>query len=459
MDSLKTAFTNLLERHGLPTDNIELGEDPDWQTISLIDPRVQVAEIGQAGTWPHTTDAIVMFFVQSETEPYVVDNGFQKANLQATYCLMHDPAKKLVQDSDGSLREAGNYGVPVGWASYAFDLDKLPSKPEKLHKKLKGESIWSIARRFKIPAKDLIEHNDIEDPNQVPDGTILHLPVPKEAKPERTIVYEVLPQPKQMHVSKEGGTQKWSFGNVRDWADFTTSGFYPKNTNVTIMAIAHVPVGDEDTAAYYMDTTAFGDYAETNRVAYTLGFAWSDLTEGSFIPAKAPPPTKEPLAVPEVKEVQATKIIKKQVEGNKEIMPEKYPNSFKTTRQVLDQPALVTANLPPGQDYLTIHDYAGHRPDKNMPKEWEGYIAETFEVDGVLYGRPLGSVKNVKQDPHWRPNWYGIPMDCLISNDELYNGDIVRRLPALERYLWVPLFQKSSKVRKYVKQKNNKRTN
>lgn len=366
-----------------------------WDTLTEYDNHIKVAHHDFG--WPTKPNAIVRFNFQSKEKPFIkAPDGEKIPNMIDHFCVISDTEKQLIIDSfDGEIKPGLPYGAPVSYVVYEY----------------------------------------IENP--------------EELKPKREIQYELLTKPLPMHVNKDNGTRKWSFGNIKNWEDFTASGFYPKHTNVTVVAVAHVPVG-EDTAAYYMEAK---DYNATPR--RTVGYAWSDLTEGFMVAQKPAPIAKQPLSQNVVTDIKFEKKIEKI--NKKADDPEQNHDLWKTSYQKLEKPESVTADLPDGQEVITIKDYDGHRPDKNMPWDWEGYIAGTFVVDDVLYGRPLGSTLNLKEDPNWTPNWYGIPMDCLTANKDLYTDTIDHRLTLAERKLWAPVFKRAVRVsERYTNLKNKK---
>jgi hypothetical protein len=354
-------------------------------------------------------------------------------------------------------------------------------KPGSTYFWVEHDNIWDVARRLGFGAHELMEHNDIADPKDIQPGDGLHLPIAKPTKIERPITYEVLPEPLPFHVSKKGGCKKWAFGNGNHWEDFKSSGFFPEHTNVTIVAIAHVPVEEKDgkevEAAYYMDTNALGDYAESDRVRYTIGYMWSDLNEGHVEKPVAPPPppvaqvaiidqnanqaTKDAAKVIDVKAPDQKKLdIDQQIAEEAAAHPERYPNFWKTTYQALRPPVPCITILPKPLEFIWVEDQDGRRPQRKLMQHQEITISGTFEKDDVTYGRPAKSAENF--------NWYGIPMDMLQSQEDLYNSELDAptraanggRLSWTERLVTVPLSKLVHHPRfRHLQRQENKKTN
>lgn len=402
-----------------PEDGPNVYDDLGWASITAYDGTVHVILTG-ADSWPTNPNSIVKFYYQSISHPWL-DASHTKKNMVTHFCLVADPVNHLIVDSwDGLVKHPGGYGEPVAWATYA-DIEPLPViapppaeapknvSTENTYVLTKGDTIWTVAQRLGYSAQELMDHNAItpEQARTLPVGYIVHLPVRLQPPADTGVTYEVLDSPKQMHINKVGGAERWSFGNVKAWKDFTSTGHTPENTNVDIVAIAHVKVGEE-TAAYYMDGLAFGDYKVSGHVAYTVGYNWRDVADGYYV---APPPP-EPVPVPEPpKEVPAPEV-KPNVEVKPvDITPVISPNSYKATFSAFPQPELYIAH-----DTIMVHELDGRRPDKPLNANQGVYIGGTFTKDGVLYGRPKGAVEG--------GYWFAIPMTNLISEAELYNTNV-----------------------------------
>lgn len=346
---------------------------------------------------------------------------------------------------------------------------------------VEGDQLSLVAQRVGVPRDELLEHNNIASAADIKPGDVLHLPYARPLPKDREISIEMLPEPLAMHVAREGGCKKWSFGNMRRWDDADSTGFFPQYTNLTVVAVAHVPLDeDEVEAAYYMDALSLGDYVETGWPAWMIGYMWRDLAEGHVEKL-----IKKPLPVVEnkLREAKAKEAAKKSMDiaaANPEVhglvgfdrtfvekrmadtLRDGNAMKFIDTYQSLIPPAAVVANFPPGAGllnqetghrYIMIHDFGTKRPDRRLRDDWEGEIVGTFEYDGLLYGRPAAAAKNMI--------WYGIPMDMLQSHDELYNdkSDVQTRaatgtLSWSERNFWIPLAKLKADLMRHRQQKN-----
>lgn len=258
---------------------------------------------------------------------------------------------------------------------------------------------------------------------------------PEPVVPTRGLRYELLPEPQQMHTIKD--TRKWNYGNAKTWDDMNTTGFWPQHTNVTILAIAYVPLtenGKDIEAAYYLDAMSLGDYKTTGMVKYTTGYSHSDLAPG-HADKSAPPQVAEKAMALTPEELEAKKSEVKQLVADEAAEhPDKYPNFFKSTYQPEKEFIECTVVLPDGQESLLVQDYdpEGSRNPVKVTRGREIFIAGTFEYGGAIYGRPaLERDGKLTVTRHW----YGIPMDCLVSNDELYNELSKVKLKWYERSL------------------------
>lgn len=385
-------------------------------------------------------------------------------------------------------------------AAFGVLPDELPPEPEEevkeetisqfkaaefkggdAYKWKKGDSIYDIARRMNVDVEKLKTFNEIESLDELEPGIVIYKPVSKTV-PQREIRYEFLAAPVDYHINKQNGAKKWRFGGAPcTWEEITSTGFYPFNTNVRIVAVAYVPIDDvEDPkleAAYFMDSIAVGEYHSTGRITYTVGFMHSDLDEGlavKVVPEPPAVPEPAPIIAADPKAIAVVDEQKKPVKTMDMVTkPKKREDFFGVEKQFVEQrrddmlagegftfmesyrrlehPELVTAILPEvieqpdggtdkdGRRFVWIHDYASNRPDRKLHNHWEGEIVATFEYKGVLYGRPARSVENGV--------WFGIPMDYLESQDRLYNADVdtetkVRTgkgLSGFEKRFWVPI--------------------
>lgn len=426
--SLVVAFANLLQKFGMDTEpiqlNIELTEEEskvDWWSLPEQLEGIETMQvIDQPGSWPNTSHAIVKF---RRTDPVA-------AGPVAHYCLVADYRNMTIVDSlDGQVKPASTYGTVLGWCSYInesliSDVVK-PVDPNSIYVVQEPfESAWEIARKLNIQgitANDLIDHNDIETPVKIPAGTLLHLPIipQKAAEATKSVEFEILETPLLMHVTKDGGTTKFSFGNVKKWKDIKPTGpTYPVNTNLKIVAIAHVPIDeDKSEAAYYMDSVSLGQYAVNQRVAYTTGFNHTHLAEGHVEkPKVAPTP-----ALKAVKQVTA-EVIARDLET---IEPGPVIPDWKQSKRPI-------SNTGKQYTYTAIEDILvqemdGRRQPRPLERGRGVKLAYLFEKDGITYGLPASHSLN--------GFWYGIPMDKLmLKSDAVYT---VSR---------VPINQKSTKL-------------
>lgn len=365
-------------------------------------------------------------------------------------------------------------------------------KPGTFYKWLKDDTWTSVTRKLKFTKQELIQHNGIEDWTAIKPGDVLHLPIAQEVKRDLTPSFEILPEPLPMHVNKPAGAKKWSFGNMRKWEDASGQGFFPHNTNLTIYGIAHVPLDEVDEkgepveAAYYMDGHAVGNYAETGKIAWTIGYMWSDLDEGHV---EGIVRQTKPVAEAKLREQRAKEVAKKSVdiasaqpqehymEGFTKSFIEtrladtlKYGNShhFVASYQRQDPSIPCTVILPEGvgsvdpetrNRFVWVHDFATKRRDRRLWHNQEIDIAGTFDYEGVLFGRPKKSVD--------AGEWFGIDMALLQADKDLYNTklDAATRhaeggsLTWSERFVWVPLAKVANHRALVRRQRQNKNTN
>lgn len=224
-----------------------------------------------------------------------------------------------------------------------------------------------------------------------------------------------------MHVSKEGGTKKWSFASVRRWADLHPTGkTFAQNTNVSIVAIAHVPI-EGTKAAYYMDSHALGNYLESGRVAYTLGFNWKDLIEGEY--TEPEPEVEEPTILDEP-DLPTEEFLDELEEAPLA------PNQFKSTYKPFDDGTRqYIISTPEDKAHIAVHDLGNNRPSRHVERGRIFSITGTFVHNGITYGRPPSNY------------WFGVPMDLLIPEDQFYNDVLEDHAPPK----WKPSRQGLSK--------------
>ena len=340
--------------------------------------------------------------------------------------------------------------------------DTADTALESLYTWVKYDNIYSVARRLGFGVEELLEHNDISDPATIKPGDTLHLPIPRDLKKQETFTVEVLDEPIQMHIVKYGGCKKWGFAGMNKWSDAVSAGFFPENANITILAIAHVPVEEDDgsksEAAYYIDAVSLGDYTTSGMLKWATGFIWQDLAEGKYMPPAPAQVAQAALAHQKAMEVELEEksLLSAQEEARDTLVDKKIddmeegimPNDFKTTLQVVQPPVSCLIDIPTGigeydskvgERYIRVHDFEGNRPFKRLFNGQVIRISSFFEFDGALYGRPDAAAKNGL--------WYGVPAEALLREDELYNTGIDAesraaiggRLTWAERYVWVPL--------------------
>jgi len=471
--SLVIAFANLLKKFDRELDPVVLSKiltqdepEVDWWSLSEYFDPIQHIEIEQnADGWPTTANAIVRLVRVDET----TGESFEH------YCLVADPlARSIIDSLDGKVKSAKAYGEATGWASYEQEADSYniiieserdtwpeepKEKPGRRYTLEEYETIWDVARKTGILASTLMEHNGITDPKSVKPGDTLHLPLVTPIPPQRQTTYTLLPTPKPMHIFKTGGAKKYAFGNPKEIDE--TGPRYAENTNVTIFATAHVPIG-ETTRDYYMDAFSLGDYHATGRVAFTSGFLTEDLAEGHvFDPPPPPLPADQievivqpgwdlarvlsvagyPVSELEDPNIYQTALVDKSlvsaselprkvrvykyvapepepevsIEEPKQDVPEpdvsSGPNSYKTTYQLLPEATLFVA-----KESMMVYEFDGRRPERQLQENQNVLIAGTFEHEGVLLGRPKAAADN--------GYWFGIPMSNLITEDELFNTDL-----------------------------------
>lgn len=417
-----TAFSNLLQKFGTNIDPpalnkvfkqrniyLEIGDGvPDglaWSSVTAYDGSVHVSRQGGAG-WPDTNNAIVKFAFTSR----------QTGQPTTHFCLVADPKAHTIIDSwDGVIRSPGYYGEPVGWAEYEGSVAEpvtpqvaptsTPSSSDSVYVMQSGDTIWGIAIKLGFTAQELMDHNGIsqDQVRSLPIGYQVHLPV-KQAPPVATIgiTYEALPEAKVMHVTKAGGAEKWAFGNIKHWSDFKSAEHVAENTDVTIVGIAHV-LFDNQVVAYYMDALAFGNCAQTGVPTNTIGFNWSDVTEGNYIP---PQPAIEPAPAP----AEPAPAVVADITPAEPPTVES-PNAYKTTYKALPEPAVYLF-----KNTIMVHEFDGRKPDKQMVKNQGVVIGGTFIADGKTYARPK-SAADVGL-------WFGIPVDQLDSEQDVYNKQL-----------------------------------
>ncbi len=416
VSSLAAAYAALMQRFERAgrKGSLDVPTHEVWDRVADLG-GLEVLEVGELGTWPRTNDAIIRFQFRSLEEPTTPEG---MANIIDHYCLVANWVDKEILDSaDGVIKQPGYYGEPMGWASYKLS-DKPAAKPVTKKNKvpddfrtikvLDNTDAWKLATQLKQPAEAIIEHNELEDPHFIPAGTILHLPYPQEKKEQKLIRFELLDKPRKMHVVKPGGTRKWAFGNAKEWGDIKPTGpLYAEGANVEIHMIAHVPLeenGEEITAAYMMDSIATGDYRNTGKIQFSIGFSHKHLADGHV---EAKPKEPAPVAEPKINTATPEDI-------ELALAPPKAATPWKDTFKPLNEQRLSKIFL--ANEDLTVPELDNRRKPVFVPKHRGIKVFGTFEKDGVTYARPTDAVD--------AGLWFGIPFDKLIDEDELYNTHV-----------------------------------
>lgn len=412
--SFVIATANLLQRFefDLPprvVRNLLTNADtqPDYWSIAKAFDEFDINEFADGDSWPSTNVAIVKQQRLDEAQAGMVDH----------YSLVADQrAHSIIDSLDGKIKNASEYGAIKAWASFTYMQQEIEEPPkeektlENVHILEAGENLWDIGRQYNVPVASIIAENEIEDPRHVSVGTEIYIPERLNIKDDsKQIHYELLTPARAMHVAREGGAKKWSFGGVEKWADlYSTGRNYPDGHNVTIAAVAHVPI-EGQTAAYYLDNVSLGDYATTGLPRYTTGFNWQHLQEGHTEHGTPPVPeaTVEQVVADAMKE-----------EDRPELVPEEpqleirtAPISYKDTFQFLNDeqtPVEYTIN-----EALLVHEMDNRYKPKQVGRYDGVNIIGTFTKDGILYGR--AAVKGY---------WYGVPMSKMTPDDVLYNTDM-----------------------------------
>lgn len=413
-----TAFCNLMRRFGKEIDPPSLNrlfadrdiylvdtdgvrDDLGWASIVAYDGSVHVVTTGNAG-WPNSSNAIVKFhYLNSHTNTWM-DH----------FCLIADIGARTIVDSWDGVVKQSPYGNPVAYAIYE-EMEAQPvSQPQPQttpngteYTVQPGDFLSTIADRFKVSYLDIAEHNGIPAPYIINPGEVLHIPINSTA-PIPTgpvITYESFPAPAQMRISKDGGAEKWAFGNVKGWGDFVSTAHVAQNTNFEAVGKAIVPVGN-DTAAYYMDALAFGDFATSGKVANTVGFSWADVADGFYTPPAPPAPVAVAVALPPVDPLPPTTPAI-EIPPTPAVMSG--PNAYKTTYSKFG----AGVQTYYARRSMMVHEFDNQRPDRQLLENQRVDIDGTFIQEDLLYGRPAAAAKN--------GFWFGIPMTNLRTEDEL----------------------------------------
>lgn len=292
------------------------------------------------------------------------------------------------------------------------------TRPELRYIWQEGDSILAVALKHGADPEEILDLNLVEE-HELRPGDELKIPQKHVIKRTRTIRYEALDSPVVMHVNKPEGIQQYSFGNIKDPADVPGKGHFPLGTNITIHGIAHVPVGEDEFLAYYMDSTAFGNLKQTGRPAWNFGYAWSELTEGTY---HEPEPTI--LEEPDIPEITIfDEIVEPEpepvVEAPKDDVVQPINPDYQAEKYLYETD-------------ITLHELRGnHKPifRHRLDPVW---IIGTFTHDGQEYYQP-GKVwgETIQSGLLWP-----IPMDAVLPEDELFDFSQGRRQLTRQEVWW-----------------------
>ena len=457
-----TAQANLLQFLGLGHDTTPVELDDFYQTAHVYETernpwawltwydstiRIDLLERG----WPSQSPAIVKFHCLSVEQPTTVIDGVQMPNFIDHYAvLINQETHDIIDSYDGEIKNGDPYGDPISYAVYTTPEYSQVAEPDPGFRYTwqPGDVMPIVAKRLGFTRRELMEHNNLDESgiSRLVPGDVLHLPTAREAITKLEIRYQPLtdengnPERREMHIQTIGGAKKWSFANVTVWDDIKAIGFYPEGTNVVVAGIAYVSVRELDgsitEAKYYMDSVSFGDYIQTNKVRYTIGFGHADMVLGR---REAQKPVEQ---IPLVE----TKPIEPEVLPIPE--PPKMQNSYKNTLQLLPEPleviATVNTETANARDekglFVWVYEHDNARRPGKLRNNREITIVATYEKQGVVYGIPKESYASNL--------WWGVPLDVLIPEQEVYNTDIdlvdriaTGRLTIYERIITEPLFR------------------
>lgn len=417
--SFVIASSNLLQRFefDLPPrviHNLLTNADatPDYWTLGKAFDEFDLNEFGEGDSWPSTNVAIVKQKRLDIAQAGIVDH----------YSLVADQrAHSIIDSLDGKIKNASVYGPIISWASFTYlklEVEEPPEEEpslENVHVLKEGENLWDIGRQYNVPVNSLIAENEIEDPRHISVGTEIYIPERIVAKdPSKEVHYELLNPARAMHVNRDGGAKKWSFGGVQKWTDlFSTGKTYNNGYNVNIVAVAHVPI-EGQTAAYYLDNVSLGDYVTTGMPRYTTGFNWQHLAEGHTPNGTPPVPaaTVEQVVADAMQEEDRPQLVPV-IEPDEvpELEIRKAPISYKDTFEYLNPERDPVVYL--FRESMTVVEMDNRLPAKRVGKYDAVRIIGTFTKDNILYGRAA-----------MHSYWYGIPMDKITAEDVLYNTDM-----------------------------------
>jgi LysM repeat protein len=362
---------------------ITVDATPDFWTVQKAFEEFALDQFAEGESWPSTNVAIVRQRRLDVATAGMVDH----------YSLVADQrAHSIIDSLDGKIKNASEYGSIISWASFTYLSQEVETVPEQeastenIHILEQGENLWDIGRQYNVPVNALIAENEIEDPRHVSVGTEIYIPERIIKKDDsKDIHYELLNPARPMHVAKDGGTKKWSFGGVEKWTDlFSTGRNYPDGHNLMILAVAHVPI-EGQTAAYYLDSVSLGDYVTTGLPRYTTGFNWQHLVEGHTphgTPA-VPEATVEQVVADAMKEEDRPELVPEIVEP--EVPVRTAPISYKDTFKFLNDDKTPVEYIFKEAVLVTEMDNL-YKP--KQAGKYDGInIIGTFTKDGIDYAR------------------------------------------------------------------------
>lgn len=313
-----------------------------------------------------------------------------------------------------------------------------------------GDSVVALGEKYGVDPEEILDFNLIEE-HELKAGDEIKIPSKHKFKPPaREITYEVLEHPVVMHVNRPKGIKKYAFSHITDPNDVKGNGHFPHATKITIYGIAHVPVGDES-LAYYMDNHAFGDYKTTGKVNWNIGYAWSELTEGPYIPPEEQPePPKTILDEPD----EPLTMWDQEPEPEPESEPAAPEERPKEGVLMPLNPDYTPEKFLYEEDIEIKELYDRRAPIKRRAND-PVWVIGTFWHEGVEYYQPGKHVGDVVQSGLLWP----IPMDAVLPEEELFDYSIARR-PMTKQERWYELLMRASahytKLGIYIKQKRNK---
>lgn len=381
-------------------------------------------------------------------EPLAIEGWGKSTNFTALGIYRHLTADFYVKEiGDKSGIRCTDVEQPV------IDTeDEVNISSRYLYTVLKGETIWEIARRLGYDPLQLMEDNGIDNYRQLQPGEAILLPHPRDV-PTDTVTYEIFNEPRKMHVSKQEGTRKFSFGNVKQVTDLFFTGPIAKyEKNLTILGMAHVPIGTDD-YKYYIDLTAYKD----GKLTYAIGYNHTHLADG-YVEKSAPPipvfieeTVEQAFALLGEPQVMPMEFIDIPVDTEVEFDPEKNKNQFKSTvayfKDTNGDPERrhYCAYLPVERDDIWMYEYSGIRPPRKINKLWEGLCDATFLVGDEVYVRPMFDTEVEL--------WFGIPERYVKLYSEVYADvtlpeRVAARLPlSRQESAWAEFSRRVAKYR------------